>query len=61
MNILGQMIEFHFETPVDEQSRCDLLFGINLMNGNCQCGEPAVAVQLGFILFTFTITITKAH
>ena len=59
MRIGNQEVTFFAETPIDNP---DILLGINLMNGVCEgCGEPALGIQLGFLLITFTITITAAH
>lgn len=61
MKLLNNDIKVFLELPWDKDNT-DILLGIHTMEGECEvCGEPAIALQLGFLIFTVTITVTKSH
>jgi len=62
MRFFNNEITMHVDVPDGSTSTVDVLFGIHVMEGECEsCGEPVIGIQLGFIFFTITITIEKPH
>lgn len=62
MTLFDNDIRAFIEFPDGTTENADILLGIHIMEGQCEgCGSPAVGVQVGFLFFTITITITKSH
>lgn len=62
MKIFEDEIKTFIEFPNKEDGISDILLGIHLMEGKCEvCLQPVIGIQLGFLFFTITITVTKSH
>lgn len=62
MRIFDNDVVAYIELPDGSSDNMDALLGIHVIQGEClECGEPAIGIQIGFLFFTITITITKSH
>lgn len=62
MKVFNNEIKAFIETPDVNKDNVDILLGIHVMEGECeQCKEPMIGIQIGFLFFTITITITKTY
>lgn len=62
MKIFSNEIKAFIDFPDGTTDNADVLIGIHIMEGQCECcNEPAIGIQIGLLIFTITITVTKSH